>query len=126
MAIAKVCDRCGNFYKIYNVQNDASHPNGFMLLNIDTKGKYYSHGTIDLCPECTDSLNKWMHLAEDETTDQLESKTIKDMRNELLEHCIFLKKCDKCISQGRSCCNFNWLPDTDIQTLYKKLTEDKK
>lgn len=126
MAIAKACDRCGKFYKIYNVKNDKSHPNGFMLLNIDEKGKYYSHGTIDLCPECTDSLNKWMHLAEDETTDQLESKNIKDIRNELFEHCTSVEKCDKCIFQGRSCCNFNWLPDADIQTLYKKLMEDEK
>lgn len=126
MAIAKVCDRCGKFYKIYNVQNDASHTNGFMLLNIDEKGTYYSHGAIDLCPECTDSLNKWMHLAEDETTDQLESKMIKDMRNELFEHCISLEKCDKCIFQAHPCCNFDSLPEADIQNLYKKLMEDEK
>lgn len=126
MAIAKICDRCGKFYKTYNEQNDMNCPNGFMLLNIDEKGRYCSHGAIDLCPECTDSLNKWMHLAEDETTDQLESKTIKDMRNELFEHCTSLEKCDKCIFQGRSCCSFCSLPDADIQTLYKKLMEDEK
>lgn len=126
MAIAKVCDRCGKFYKTYNEQNDVSRPNGFMLLNIDEKGQYYSHGPIDLCPECTDSLNKWMHLAEDEVTDQLESKKIKDMRRELLEHCISLEKCDKCIFQARSSCNFDSLSDADTQTLYKKLMEDEK
>lgn len=126
MAIAKVCDRCGKFYKIYNVENDADHPNGFTLLNIDEKGQYYSHGIIDLCPECTNSLNKWMHLVEDKTTDQLESKKIKDMRNELFEHCISLQKCDKCIFQARSSCNFDSLSDVDIQTLYKKLMEDEK
>lgn len=126
MAIAKICDRCGKFYEIYNEQNDVNHPNGFMLLNIDEKGRYCSHDVIDLCPECTDSLNKWMHLAKDETTDQLESKKIKDMRNELFEHCFSVEKCDKCILRVRSSCNFNSLSDTDIQTLYKRLMEDKK
>lgn len=66
MANAKMCDRCGKFYEIYNKKKDVNHPNGYMLLNIDEKGRYYSHDTIDLCPECTDSLNKWIHLTEDE------------------------------------------------------------
>ena len=49
---AKQCDRCGAFYALYNVANNGNKPNGFMVLNIDECGKYFSHHARDLCPSC--------------------------------------------------------------------------
>ena len=37
MAIAKKCDICGKYYELYNVARNASKPNGFMVVNIDSK-----------------------------------------------------------------------------------------
>ena len=113
MAIAKVCDRCGKFYKIYNAQNDASHTNGFMLLNIDEKGTYYSHGAIDLCPECMESLIDWRDSLDLKNIDE-----VKDMRKKLYMYCD-IKRCGECIFNSRASCNFHTLPDDTIQ-IYTK------
>lgn len=53
MSIAKKCDVCGSLYESYSFKHsDPSKPNGIMLLNIDNKQQYWSHGAMDLCPEC--------------------------------------------------------------------------
>lgn len=59
MASAKMCDRCGKYYSIYNNTNDKVKVNGFMYLNIDKAGKYWSHNSNDLCPECMKQLKDW-------------------------------------------------------------------
>lgn len=56
MAIAKKCDICGKYYELYNVARNASKPNGFMVVNIDSKEQYFSHDALDCCPECMDSI----------------------------------------------------------------------
>lgn len=61
MAFAKKCDICGRYYTNYNVKKSAENVNGFMLLNIDDAGKYYSHETVDCCPKCMASIKH--HLA---------------------------------------------------------------
>ena len=53
MSIAKKCDVCGSLYESYSFKrSDPSKQNGIMLLNIDNKQQYWSHGAMDLCPEC--------------------------------------------------------------------------
>lgn len=53
MSIAKKCDVCGSLYESYSFKrSDSNKPNGIMLLNIDNKQQYWSHGAMDLCPEC--------------------------------------------------------------------------
>lgn len=52
MASAKKCDICGEFYELYNVDSHAEKTNGFMFLNIDSRGKYFTHKAIDCCPNC--------------------------------------------------------------------------
>lgn len=56
MAAAKKCDICGKLYEEYNVSSSKTKFNGFMFLNIDSKGKYYEHPVIDCCPECMKKL----------------------------------------------------------------------
>ena len=56
MASAKKCDVCGTLYEGYNAKNDSKKVNGMMFLNIDCHGKYFSHETIDCCPECLESI----------------------------------------------------------------------
>lgn len=62
MAFAKKCDRCGKLYEEYNTEHDSKKINGIMTLNLDFKRKYYSNTPLDLCPECTDSFNKWLEM----------------------------------------------------------------
>lgn len=56
MSIAKKCDICGDFYPMYNFQNDRNKPNGFMFLNIDSQMEYYSGAITDCCPRCMESI----------------------------------------------------------------------
>lgn len=66
MAIAKKCDICGKLYELYNTRNDGDHTNGLMLLNIDYDNKYWSHGKIDCCPECMESIRKHIQSLREE------------------------------------------------------------
>ena len=56
---AKKCDRCGILYERYNEKNDGKKPNGFLFLNLDENGRYFSHKGYDLCPKCMDELIAW-------------------------------------------------------------------
>ena len=60
MANAKKCDRCGLYYDEYNIRNNSEKINIAMIINIDSKNDYYSHGPYDLCPVCSDELMKWL------------------------------------------------------------------
>ena len=59
MANAKKCDRCGSYYDEYNIRKNSEKINIVMIINIDSKDDYYSHGPYDLCPVCSDELMKW-------------------------------------------------------------------
>lgn len=58
--IAKKCDRCGKLYEQYNVKSDSKNINGLCTMNIDSKQCYCSHGTIDLCQDCSTKLINWL------------------------------------------------------------------
>lgn len=60
MARARKCDRCGKLYETYNTKNDEKKINGLMTLNIDDDRRYYSHGIMDLCPECMEEFQRWI------------------------------------------------------------------
>ena len=62
MALAKKCDRCGNFYEAYNTTNDSENISGIMTLNLDDQRRYYSHEPLDLCPKCKDAFEKWFRM----------------------------------------------------------------
>lgn len=66
MSIAKKCNRCGNFYEMYNVNKSETNTNGIMLLNIDEAMKYFSHTVMDLCPDCMASFRKWLNAEQGE------------------------------------------------------------
>lgn len=57
---AKKCDRCGAYYELYGVKDNAAKCNEFMMLNIDNAGRYYKHDKIDLCPDCMAKLYEFM------------------------------------------------------------------
>lgn len=57
---AKKCDRCGAYYELYGVWNNAKKCNAIMPVNIDGQGKYYQHNPYDLCPECMAALYEFM------------------------------------------------------------------
>lgn len=59
MANAKVCDRCGKFYLLYNVQNN-KNVNSLIRANTDHAGKYYSHKPVELCPTCMNEFERWL------------------------------------------------------------------
>lgn len=58
MAIAKKCDLCLALYEQYNAVNNEKKVNGFMLINIDDRMKYYTHKIVDCCPTCMNSILK--------------------------------------------------------------------
>lgn len=58
--LARKCDRCGALYESYNTANRKDSPNGFMLLNIDDRRLYFSHGPYDLCPVCMRELQDFI------------------------------------------------------------------
>lgn len=62
--IAKKCDRCKQFYELYNTKNNGDKINGFMTLNIDNYQRYCKHGPYDLRPSCSKELTEWFDLKE--------------------------------------------------------------
>lgn len=60
MACAKKCDRCGKLYEQYNSKNDRKNPNGIMVLNLDSRGRYFTHNALDLCPDCMKGFQDWL------------------------------------------------------------------
>lgn len=54
------CDRCGGFYDLYGMKNDAKNANGLRLLNVDANRVAYVHDFIDMCPECMKKLYEFL------------------------------------------------------------------
>lgn len=64
MSLARKCDRCGKLYESYNVKDSTDKINALMLLNIDLKSAYFSHGPYDLCPDCSNEFMAWFKKGE--------------------------------------------------------------
>lgn len=62
--LARVCDRCGKLYKMYNDTDNKNKINAITTLNRDSKNNHWSHGPYDLCPECSDEFMKWFKALE--------------------------------------------------------------
>ena len=62
MAIAKKCDRCGEFHDVYNENDDPSNINSLVPANADKFNKRYTQKIINLCPNCKDSLLNWLKM----------------------------------------------------------------
>lgn len=64
MAVARVCDRCGEHYIPLPVEVKGCKVNGLSLIDItynDNSGRKFSiEKTMDLCPKCTNSLAAWI------------------------------------------------------------------
>lgn len=56
MAAARQCDICRKTYPMYNTKRDAKKVNGFLFLNVDSKGEYWRHEVQDCCPTCMQSI----------------------------------------------------------------------
>lgn len=59
MANAKQCDRCKEYYRLYNYTNSVNNYNSLITANTDMFLKYYSHDIIELCPKCMESFKRW-------------------------------------------------------------------
>lgn len=60
MALAKICDRCGKYYRYYPEGNKERY-NVIRKCKIGKDGGLlYSSDIIDLCPECMDEFNNFM------------------------------------------------------------------
>lgn len=64
MALAKQCDRCGNFYEHYGKEEDKSNGMAFIYKGKDCSF-YRLHKTFDLCPDCLDNLDKFIRNISD-------------------------------------------------------------
>lgn len=62
MAVALKCDRCGILYEIYKVKGSNKDFNGVATIEIFNNRNYQGKDILDLCPECRDSLDEWLHL----------------------------------------------------------------
>ena len=60
MAMAKICDRCGKYYRHYSEVNKSLY-NGIRKTKTCQNGSLdYVGEIIDLCPECMDEFNNFM------------------------------------------------------------------
>lgn len=59
MALAKQCDRCGNFYENYGGENVESNGIAYIYKGRDCSF-HRVHETFDLCQDCLDKLYKFM------------------------------------------------------------------
>ena len=61
MALARKCDRCGNFYNPYISRTIKGDFNALKLINCYLTNDFYSNRIYDLCPDCLDSFIKWLN-----------------------------------------------------------------
>lgn len=61
MSLAKKCDRCGKFYEFYKIKGNNDF-NGVATIEILNNRNYHSKDILDLCSECRDSFDEWLHL----------------------------------------------------------------
>ena len=68
MAVAKKCDRSGNFYEYYagNTEfKNSEKSNAILFLDYDTKGGYWVNKSYDLCPDCMRKLEAFIKNEKD-------------------------------------------------------------
>ena len=58
MAKAFKCDICNHYYDAYNTKQSAMKFSGFIPVNVDEDGKYFSNKIRHVCPECMDAMLK--------------------------------------------------------------------
>lgn len=61
---AKKCDRCGKFYDHYNGSQqfkNGERANALILIDRDLDEKYWSREAYDLCIECMQELEGFIH-----------------------------------------------------------------
>ena len=69
MALAKKCDRCGQYYNHYPLGNEPGIYNAIRQARVDSVGTIVREGShLDLCPKCMDDLFHFLHNAETENT----------------------------------------------------------
>lgn len=56
MAKAFKCDICGNYYDAYNTRQSAMHFSGFIPINVDSEGKYFTNNAKHVCPKCMNAM----------------------------------------------------------------------
>lgn len=64
MADAKICDRCGEFYKQkyrHVVKETGENPSGVMKYYVDCVNGHDHIRTVDLCPDCYGSISNWLY-----------------------------------------------------------------
>lgn len=57
---ARKCDRCKKLYEEYNTANCRGKYNAIIFANVDYKNDRFTHGNVDLCPECMSILCTWL------------------------------------------------------------------
>lgn len=62
MSLARKCDRCGKLYEIYKVKGSNKDFNGVETIEILNNRNYQGKDIFDLCLECRDSFDEWLHL----------------------------------------------------------------
>ena len=59
MAMAMICDRCGQIY------TPTSEEPRYVLLDSEKRGIVYQSCHADLCPDCSKKLEAWMEFTND-------------------------------------------------------------
>ena len=62
MSSAKKCDRCGKLYEIYKIKSNNKEFNGVATIEVLRDQRYKDVSAFDLCIECRDSFDEWLHL----------------------------------------------------------------
>lgn len=61
MALGRKRDRCGAFYLPETNVINSEEFNAINLIKRDLSNKFYSNKIYDLCPNCRDSIIKWLN-----------------------------------------------------------------
>lgn len=73
MADAKKCDRCGKLFEPYIKSDERLNPNQYTEIIVRDafvgKSSYNNDIYFDLCPECSEFLNKWINFFKDGDAD---------------------------------------------------------
>lgn len=59
MALAKRCDKCGNFFEPYEGSIDGMKCNAVVTSCVAPDGDWHTRKKYDLCGDCLDSFAKW-------------------------------------------------------------------
>ena len=61
MSLARKCDRCRSFYIPESRRENGEYFNAFTLIHRKLNNTFYANKTYDLCPNCSNSLLKWLN-----------------------------------------------------------------